>query len=66
MRPIEKRIAAIEAKAPTVGGNIRVFFQPIGADRQAFRRQCEIEAPGAHCLIVVFVKPGDAQPNQLH
>ena len=66
MRPIEKRIAAQEAKAPTASQAIRVFFQPIGADRQTFRRQCAIDAAGALCLIVVFVKPGDAQPNQLH
>lgn len=58
MRPLEKRVAAVEAKlTPAVNTSLRVFIPGRDGDVDAFRQRCRDE--GARCFMVRFVRPGE-------
>ena len=60
MRPIERRIAALEARTTNpIAADYRLFFLPKDGDEVAFRARCEAEAPGQRCRFIRFVRPGD-------
>lgn len=61
MRPIEKRLAAVEAKmVPAASARPLVFIPPRGlTDYEAWRRECRKKAAGANLAFVRFVSPGD-------
>lgn len=63
MRPIERRLAAVEARTvnPATAG-YRLFFLPKDGDEAAFRARCEAEAPGQRCRFIRFVSPNDRVP----
>lgn len=60
MRPIERRLAAVEARTtnPAAAG-YRLFFLPKDGNEATFRAQCEAEAAGQPCRFIRFVRPGD-------
>ena len=67
MRPIERRLAAVEAKQAPSAFNHRVFIPPRGlTDYEAWRQECLEAAGGARCMFVEFVKPGEARSRLLH
>ena len=55
MRPIEKRVAAVEAKlTPPANASLRIFIPGRDGDVSAFRQRCRDE--GARCFVVTFVR----------
>ena len=60
MRPIERRLAAVEAKQGPSAFNHRVFIPPRGlVDFEAWKQECLRTAGDAKCFFVQFVKPGE-------
>ena len=61
MRPIERRLSAVEAKQlPSNSANLRVFVPPRGlADYEVWKQECLRTAGDAKCFFVQFVKPGE-------
>lgn len=67
MRPIERRLAAVEARvAPQGRVGYRLFILPRDEDEAAFRARCETETTGQACRFIRFVRPGDVTAMALH
>ncbi len=63
MRPIEKRLDALEARSlPASRSNLALRFLPRGVDPAAFRQACRTEVGSDRFLVVRFVRPGEAAP----
>jgi hypothetical protein len=67
MRPIEKRIAAVEARTVNRDGlNLTVVYCPVGVEPKVFREQKAAELGTRDFMMVVFVAPGGIKPQPCH